>query len=94
MDDFDPYAEPKPDSGQTKSPEAPTRIQDNATRKEKGKSRAEFQDFDPHLTLSFNGSPLRRLLDKRKVLNSISDTLKGITGFSLCYIPPSLEMAG
>ena len=54
MDDFDPYAEPKVDFEQTKSPQAPPRFQNNA-RKEKIKSGAEFQDFDPHVTLSFNG---------------------------------------
>ena len=50
MNDFDPYAEPKFCFEQTKSPPAP-RFQNN-TRKEKVGSRTEFQDIDPHLTLT------------------------------------------
>ena len=53
MNDFDPYAEPKFCFEQTKSPPA-SRFQNN-TRKEKVGSRTEFQDIDPHLTLSYNG---------------------------------------
>jgi len=53
MDDFDPYAEPKFDFEQTKSPPA-LRLQ-GASRLEKVESRAEFQDIDPHVTLSYNG---------------------------------------
>lgn len=54
MDDFDPYAEPKLDLEQTKRPPAP-RLQ-SIPRQDKVASRAEFQDVDPHVTLSFNGS--------------------------------------
>ena len=53
MDDFDPYAEPKFDFEQTKSPPAP-RLQ-GTSRLEKVESRVEFQDIDPHVTLSYNG---------------------------------------
>jgi len=53
MDDFDPYAEPKFDFEQTKSPPAPG-VQ-GTPRPEKVESRAEFQDVDPHVTLSYNG---------------------------------------
>ena len=56
MDDFDPYAEPNFDLEQTKSPQV-LRPQNNA-RKEKIISRAEFEDVDPHLTLSYNGLPI------------------------------------
>ena len=62
MDNFDPYAEPKFDLEQTKSPSAP-RFQNN-TRKEKVGSRTEFQDVDPHLTLSYNGLSLDRVIEK------------------------------
>jgi len=53
MDDFDPYAEPKLDLEQTKSPPAAKR--QGTPRQEKVGSRVEFQDVDPHVTLSYNG---------------------------------------
>ena len=58
MDNFDPYAEPKFDFEQTNSPPAPNRKGNAAT------SRREFQDFDPHVTLSFNGLSGARPLEK------------------------------
>ena len=54
MDDFDPYAEPKFDFEQTESPPAP-RLR-GTPRPDKVKPRAELRDFDPHVTLSYNGS--------------------------------------
>jgi len=53
MDDFDPYAEPKFDLEQTKSPPAP--VTQGTPRPEKAESRVELQDVDPHVTLSYNG---------------------------------------
>ena len=53
MSDFDPYAEPKLDLEETQSPPAPRHR--GASRPQEVKSRAEFQDVDPHLTLSYNG---------------------------------------
>ena len=53
MDDFDPYAEPMFNLEQTKSSPAPG-VQ-GTPRPEKVESRAEFQDVDPHVTLSYNG---------------------------------------
>ena len=53
MEDFDPYAEPKFDFEQTKSPPAP-RLR-GTPRPEKVESRVELQDIDPHVMLSYNG---------------------------------------
>jgi len=53
MGDFDPYAEPKLDLEETQSPPAPK--PPVAPRPAGVKSRAEFQDVDQHLTLSYNG---------------------------------------
>jgi len=53
MDDFDPYAEPKFDFEQTKSPPAPKLR--GTPQSEKVESRAELQDIESHATLSYNG---------------------------------------
>jgi len=54
MDDFDPYAEPKFEFEQTRTPPAPELR--GPPRVEKVESRAELQGIDPHVTLSYNGS--------------------------------------
>jgi len=54
MDDFDPYAEPKFDFEQAKSPSVP-RLR-GTPQPEKVEARAELQDAEPHGTLSYNGS--------------------------------------
>jgi len=53
MGDFDPYAEPKLDLEETQSPPPPRSR--GTSRPQEVKSRAEFPDVDPHLTLSYNG---------------------------------------
>lgn len=85
MGDFDPYAEPKLDFEQADSPPAPRPR--GAPRPEEVKPRGEFQDFDPRLTLSYNGL-LPTFLGGRR-LRVISDTLKGLTEFSWCDLPPT-----
>ncbi|KAF9648503.1 hypothetical protein BDM02DRAFT_3187058 [Thelephora ganbajun] len=52
MDNFDPYAEPKFDFEQTKSP--PVQRFQGTPRPQEVESRVEFQDVDSHLTLSYN----------------------------------------
>ena len=53
MGDFDPYAEPELDLEQTQSPPAPRSR--GTSRPQEVKPQEKFQDFDPHLTLSYNG---------------------------------------
>ena len=59
--DFDPYAEPKLDFEQIQSP--PASKPQGVPRPEEVKSRVEFQDVDPHITLSYNGLLLILLRD-------------------------------
>jgi hypothetical protein len=63
MDDFDPYADPKFDFDRTESPPAP-RVQ-GTSRQAEAAPPVEFQDVDPHVTLSFNGLLPTLLRDDR-----------------------------